>query len=200
MNKYIIIIALMLFMFSSSSDLLAQQGQRQGGQRQQGRDGQMGPGPNRQGPQDGTRPGMQQRRQGMQDLKRIERLRMMKLLDLLDLDTDTEALVIPHIRKHHKQLFNIMRKHQRKIDQLAIGLKKNKFSDDEIIKRIKEIDGLEVERHEKIRSFHRQASEILTAEQLGKLYVFQARFGGEVLEKMRDYKNRQNEQRKQDHN
>ena len=53
-----------------------------------------------------------------------------------------------------------------------------------LLKAKKEIDALEMEKQEKVRTFHLKASEILTAEQLGKLYVFQARFGGEVLEKM----------------
>ena len=75
---------------------------------------------------------------------------------------------------------------------------KNRLSDEEIIKHIKEIDQLESARHEKIRDFHIEASKILTAEQLGKLYVFQARFGGEVLEKMRNFKKAQNERRRRE--
>ncbi|MCF6335974.1 MAG: hypothetical protein L3J12_09550 [Spirochaetales bacterium] len=91
-----------------------------------------------------------------------------------------------------------MKKHQKKIDQLANGLKKNKYSDQEIINRIIEIDQIEQERQNKIAEFHIKAKKILTAEQLGKLYVFQARFGGEVLEKMRNFKKAQEQRRLHD--
>ncbi len=155
--------------------------------RQGGRPGQV----------QGERGGMNQR-EAMQDLKKLERLRMMKLLDLLDLDNDVESKLIPHIRNHHREMFQIMRKYQSKIDQLAKGLRKDNLSEEEIIERIKEIDQLDTARHEKIRDFHIEASKILTAEQLGKLYVFQARFGGEVLEKMRDFKKAQDERRRRE--
>ena len=54
---------------------------------------------------------------------------------------------------------------------------------------------MEIDRQNKISEFHSKAKEILTAEQLGKLYVFQARFGGEVLDKMRNFKKAQEERR-----
>lgn len=188
MKKYIITILMMLLLFGGSTELFAQQGQRQqgrdGGQARQGRPGD----------QQGNRPGMQQR-QAMQDLKRLERLRMMKLMDLLDLDAEAETVVMSHVQRHHKQMFQLMKNHQKKIDQLANGLKKNKLSDNEIIERINEIDKLERERQNKIGEFHLKAKEMLTAEQLGKLYVFQARFGGEVLEKMRNFRKAQDERR-----
>lgn len=191
MKKYIITGLMMLLLLGGNSELFAQYGQRQ-----QGRDGT-----NRQGTRVGqdmvNRPRMQQR-QAMQDLKRLERLRMMKLMDLLELDAETEAIVVPQIQRYHKQMFLLMREHQKKIDQLANGLKKNKYTDQEIIDRIKEIDHIERERQDKIAEFHIKAKKILTAEQLGKLYVFQARFGSEVLEKIRNFKKAQEERRLHD--
>lgn len=140
----------------------------------------------------GGPPGQQQRRekfQGREDfkaLKRMERLRMFKLLDLLDLSEATEEVFIPHIHKHHRKMFQLMKKQQELIDVLAIGLREKQFSDEQILERIIEINGLEENKHKAIKKFLLKSKKILTAEQLGKLYVFQARFGAEVLEKMRD--------------
>ena len=182
---------MMLLLLGGSSELFAQRGQHQQGRDEGSRQG------TRIGQDMVDRPGMQQRR-AMQDLKKLERLRMLKLLDLLNLDPDTEAKIIPRLRNHYKQMFMLMKERQKKIDQLANGLKKNKFSDKEIINRIIEIDQIEKERQLKVGEFLRKAKNILTAEQLGKLYVFQARFGGEVLEKMRNFKKAQEQRRLHD--
>ncbi len=194
MRKYLVFILFIfivsgidtqLFAQHRGDIIIAQQGQRDIGQRDQRR----GNNP-RQRDRQKDRPNIKQRR-ALEDLKRFERLRMLKLLDLLNLDENTEARVIPHIRKFHKQMFGFIKEHEVMINQLANGLKKHKFSDDEIIERIIEIDQLERKRQDRIGEFHRQAKEVLTAEQLGKLYVFQARFGAEVREKMRDFKKAQ---------
>lgn len=192
MRKLIISIAILLLLSGSTSQLFAQSG----GQRQGGGGGERGGGQSGQGmrpePGNENRPGMQ-RGIEMNDLKRLERLRMMKLLDLLDLDTGTESIVIPQIRKHQTEMFQLMKKYQNKIDKLADGLKNNKFSDEEIIDQIRELDQIETDKNEKIKAFQIEVSKILTPDQLGKLYVFQARFGGEVLEKMGQFRKAQDE-------
>ncbi|KAA3634791.1 MAG: hypothetical protein DWP97_06340 [Calditrichaeota bacterium] len=131
------------------------------------------------------------RRQAMQDLKRFERLRMMKLLDLLDLDRKTEDKFIPHMREHQRETFKLMKKHEHLINKLGEGLKENKLSDNEIEEMIREINNLEKERNQQMVDFLIKSKAILTMEQLGKMYVFQARFGAEVIEKMRDFRNQQ---------
>ena len=131
------------------------------------------------------------RRQAMTDLKRFERLRMMKLLDLLDLDRKTEDTFIPLMREHQRETFKLMKKHEHLINKLGEGLKENKLSDNEIDELIREINNLENERNQQMVNFLIKSKEILTMEQLGKMYVFQARFGAEVIEKMRDFRNQQ---------
>ena len=190
MKKFIISICALLLVSGVTTTVSAQNRSgmvvAQGGQGDRGNGRPPQPGM-RPGPGDGERFGGM-RREGFGDLKRLERLRMMKLLDLLDLDSETEAKVIPYVRQHHQEMFEIMKRRQQQIDKLAEGLKDNKLSDAEILEQIAEIDNLEIERQQKLKEFLDEAGKLLTPEQLGKLYVFQARFGGEVLEKMTQFK------------
>ena len=134
----------------------------------------------------GDRPG----REALENFRRLEQLRMMKLLDLLQLDREMEDGFVERFKTHHRNMFQIMRSQKRKIDDLADGLRKENMTDTEILKMVEELNQIEENKNKTMTDFMDELQEILTAEQLGKVYVFQARFGQEVFEKMQKFNKR----------
>jgi len=124
--------------------------------------------------------GMEQRHQR----KQLEQLRMLKMLELLELREDQE---IPFLTT-----FNAMRKEQRQLeetshfitDSLAQELRDGNASEARLNDLVDRVLSLQHEKHQKIIEFIEQSRTLLTAEQVGKLVIFQKRFESEILERI----------------
>jgi hypothetical protein len=123
--------------------------------------------------------------------KRFEQLKLIKMLELLDLDEDSEAQFISLYRQHHKDMKEIMRSRNELIRELRVLLgsqSDDKQLYDEIFGKINNID---IKQIELIHSYFTKAKSVLTYEQIGKLYIFRARFGPELMGKIRDFRQHQ---------
>ncbi len=136
------------------------------------------PGPG--GPPDGRHP-----KRG--DMKRFEQLRLVKLLELLDLGEDKETEFIPIFRSHRKGQIQLAEERNKVIRKLGQGIRNQQIDDSEIMSIVDEIKQLDQKRQNEFINFFEKLENILSPSQLGKIYVFQARFGAEVLGKMQDF-------------
>jgi len=141
-------------------------------------------------PYDGRRHGEGPFRKGMdeEDMKRWETLQMMKVLELLDLKEDQENKFIVIFRKHKKEQREYMLKRDSLIETMATALRQDNKSEKDILKTIEELNRLDSKGFEHMQGLFDEAKSILTVEQLAKLYVFQARFGSEVFNKLKEFR------------
>ncbi len=120
----------------------------------------------------------------MPQMRHLEQLRMLKMLELLELTDDQE---MPFL-----SAFNSMRKEQRQLeetgqivtDSLAQELRDGNASEARINDLVDRALTLQNEKHQKIIEFVEQSRALLTAEQVGKLVIFQKRFESELLERI----------------
>ena len=114
----------------------------------------------------------------------------MKLLELLDLRDDQEVDFIAafhSMRRDRRQL------HQQKmilIDNLSEGLRDKDITDDEINRLIRQIMDATEQEKQLQQEFLNDVSGILTPSQMGRLVVFTERFEYELLEAIRAFRER----------
>ena len=121
------------------------------------------------------------------DMKRFEQLKLIKLLELLDMNEQQETEFIPKFRTHQKQQRQLHRQRNEILENLAKELHDDNADEQKIlnlIDKLKDIDNKKLTLHRESIS---KIENILTPSQLGKLYIFQARFGAEVLGKMKEF-------------
>lgn len=123
-----------------------------------------------------------------QDMQRWETLQLVKVLELLNLDEEKEAAFITIFRRHKKEQREYMIKRDSLIETMANVLKQDKKSNDDILKAVEDLNRLDSASFGKMKGFFDEVKSILTVEQLAKLYVFQARFGPEVFNKLKDFR------------
>lgn len=124
--------------------------------------------------------GMDQERQQ----KHLEQLRMLKMLELLELREDQEVEFLT--------AFNTMRKDQRQLektsrivtDSLAQELRDGNALEERLNDLVDRVLALQNEKQQKMIGFLEQSRTLLTAEQVGKLVIFQKRFESEILERI----------------
>jgi len=122
--------------------------------------------------------------------KYIEQLRILKLLELLDLNEDQDVEFIRLYRNHRKGVKEVEKEHVDKVKELSDGLKKDKISEEQILRLTSEILGKSEERSSLDKSFLIDSKKILSANQYGKLVIFQERFERELLEQVRQFRNK----------
>ena len=124
--------------------------------------------------------GMEQGRQR----KHLEQLRMLKMLELLELGEDQEIEFLT--------AFNAMRRDQRQLeevsrmvtDSLAGELRDGNALEARLNSLIDRVLALQNKKHQQRIDFVEQSRAMLTAEQIGKLVIFQKRFESEILERI----------------
>ncbi|MFH2049483.1 MAG: hypothetical protein ABIJ12_08555 [bacterium] len=123
--------------------------------------------------------------------KFLEQLRILKLLELLNLDENQDIEFMQLYRKHRNEVKENENEHNLIMAELSEGLKNESISDANIIRLTAEVEknidariGLE-------KSFLNNSKKILSAEQFGKLVVFQERFERELLEQVRQFRNQE---------
>jgi Spy/CpxP family protein refolding chaperone len=122
--------------------------------------------------------------------KNLENLRMLKLMELLDLNDEQSAKFIAEFVSFRKETREINEEIEQEVEALSELLKAENPADDEIAAGLARIDDLRLKRENAMKEFHKKAADILTTVQLGKMVVFQERFERELIETMRNLRER----------
>lgn len=122
--------------------------------------------------------------------RRLTRLRLRKMLELLKLDKEQKEPFVKMFSKHHRRMFELMKNRRQLIDDLAETLRDDSGNKAALKSLIKKISKLDEKKIELLQHYLTKVKKMLTIEQQAKLYFFQERFGGELMEKMRDFDRR----------
>lgn len=133
---------------------------------------------------------LKKRKKMQKERKQVERFRLLKLLELLDLDDEIEGEFITLFRSYRKKQNHMRKEKAKTINRLADGLRTNTIIESEINELVTDILMINEEKLNLEQQFYKETDNILTPQQLGKLYVFQARFEMEVLGHMANLKRR----------
>jgi len=125
-----------------------------------------------------------------QHMKNLENLRMLKLLELLELNDEQNDKFIARFAKLRSDMRKIAQQIENKTDTLADLIKSDNFSDREIMARIDELDNIRLQMGNLFKDFHKDAANILTAVQMGKMVVFESRFERELIQSVRGFRER----------
>jgi Spy/CpxP family protein refolding chaperone len=120
--------------------------------------------------------------------KNLENLRLLKLLELLDLNEEQTDKFIAAYSYYRKETDKIDSSIRENTSELADLVREDKASDDELMKRIHEINALRSLRQEERDKMLRKVTEFLTVSQLAKLTVFEERFERELIDVLRQYR------------
>ena len=121
-------------------------------------------------------------------MKNLENLRLLKLLEVLNLNENQNDQFISAFSKFRNASKSIQEKIETDVTDLSDYLKDENKSDDVILKKVDEIVKMKEEIEKERKDFFENTKNILTAEQLGKMMVFQERFEREMLEKVRGFR------------
>lgn len=117
--------------------------------------------------------------------KNLENLRLLKLLEVLDLEDDQNDQFISAFSKFRKKSKSIREDIEHEITSLAEYLGWENKSDNVIMEKVDLIAKIKDNFEKERRKFFEKIKGILTAEQLGRMMVFQERFERELLEQVR---------------
>ena len=118
-------------------------------------------------------------------MKNLENLRLLKLLEALDLSENQNDLFISAFSTFRKNSKSIKEKVESEITILAEYLKEDTKSDNVILEKVDSIVKMKEDFEKERGKFFEKAKDILEAEQLGRMMVFQERFERELLEQVR---------------
>ena len=140
-------------------------------------------------------PGFEMRKGNMRGMdlpqkKHLDQFRMLKLLELLDLNEKQEVPFIMAFDEFRRSTRELEEERQHLVGNLASGLKDASISENEISALITSIDKNEVARNAARGVFRDKVKSILTANQFGKLIVFEERFELQLLEQIREFRER----------
>jgi len=116
--------------------------------------------------------------------KHLEQLRILKMLELLDLSKEQEVPFLTAFNAMREDLRNLEEQANQLIDTLATALESGKSEEPRLRSLIGRIKDVDRRKYERLMSFVDQAETMLTAEQVGKLLIFQRRFEAELLEQV----------------
>jgi len=120
--------------------------------------------------------------------RHLEQLRMLKLLEVLDLGDAQEQKFLDAFRKMRQAMKAADENKREVVDTLSQLLQAATHDDRQINRLVDSVVVLEGQKRETMTSFVTQARAILTAEQMGKLLVFQENFDYQLLERVREFR------------
>ena len=132
--------------------------------------------------------GMMRGREMERGRKRIEWFRTIRLLELLQLDEDKEVEFLETYRSYRKDYRDLKMQRMMLVDSLADGLRSDSLDRKQIERMMTQADSLDSRGVRMTTDFYAKVRPMLTEEQLGKLFVFQARFEAEVLERIAEFR------------
>jgi len=122
--------------------------------------------------------------------KHLEQFRMLKLLELLDLDESQEVQFMKSFTSIRRELRKIDDEKKEALDRLASGLHAGDIADKEIYDLLDKIVQVEHQKRMIFDHFLEESRSFLTAQQVAKLVIFHERFEYELLEKVRQFRDR----------
>jgi hypothetical protein len=128
------------------------------------------------------------RRMMEQQRKHLEQFRMFELLKLLDLKEDQEVDFLTMYKNYRDKQNDIDSRRRDLVIQLGAGLEADSLSDNEIQHMVQEIFTLNTDKVKAAEQFVREAGDVLTTQQIGRLVVFQERFEYELLSRLRSFR------------
>ncbi|MBN2227368.1 MAG: periplasmic heavy metal sensor [candidate division Zixibacteria bacterium] len=124
----------------------------------------------------------------MPQMKDLENLRLLKLLDVLDLTEEQSPAFIAAFSQFRKDGNELREAVDAEVDTLTEMLKAEPPDEIKIGERVRSIDRLRVRREQSVEAFHKEAAEILTPVQLGRMVAFELRFDRELIERIRGFR------------
>jgi len=122
--------------------------------------------------------------------KHLEQFRLLKLLELLDLDESQEVQFMKSFTSVRRELRRVDDGKREALDQLASGLHAGDIADDKIYDLLDKIVQIEHEKRLFFDHFLEESRSFLTAQQVAKLVIFHERFEYELLEKVKQFRDR----------
>ena len=126
-------------------------------------------------------------RRGMH-MKNLENLRLLKLLEVLELNDDQNDKFISAFSKFRNESKDIDEGIENEVTALAEYLRSENIEDKVVMEKVRVIEKLKTDRENARADFYEEVKDILTAQQLGKMIVFQERFERELLETVRGFR------------
>jgi Spy/CpxP family protein refolding chaperone len=123
--------------------------------------------------------------------KHIEQLRLLKMLEVLDLTEDHEPQFLMAFKGMRKAMRNLDESKQTIIRRLSKELKAEKPDTRQINNLVDSVLMIEAHKRESMQKFVDSSRAILTPIQIGRLLVFTERFEFELLERVREFRERQ---------
>jgi hypothetical protein len=130
------------------------------------------------------------RRMMEQQRKHLEQFRMFELLKLLNLKEDQEVEFLTMYKNYRDKQNDIDSRRRDLVIQLGAGLEADSLADNEIQHMVQEIFTLNGDKVKAAEQFVKEAGDVLTTQQIGKLVVFQERFEYELLSRLRGFRER----------
>lgn len=122
--------------------------------------------------------------EGMKHRKHLEQLRILKMLELLDLSKEQEVPFLTAFNSMREDLRGFEEQANQLTDTLASALQSDNSEESRLRSLIGRIKDVERRKYDRLMAFVDQAETMLTAEQVGKLLIFQKRFEAELLEQV----------------
>ena len=122
--------------------------------------------------------------------KHIEQLRLLKLLEVLDLTEEQQPKFMSAFTGMRKNLRELDDRKSAVIELLSEELKSSKPDDRKINGMVDSVLRVEADKRRTIRTFVDDMRVTLTPVQIGRLIVFTERFEFELLERVREFRER----------
>lgn len=122
--------------------------------------------------------------------KHLEQFRLLKLLELLDLDESQELRFMKSFTSIRREFRKVGDEKKESLDLLASGLHAEDIADNEIYELLDKIVQAEQEKRMIFERYLEESKSFLSAQQIAKLVIFHERFEYELLEKVRQFRDR----------
>jgi len=123
-----------------------------------------------------------------QSRKHLDQLRMLKMLELLDLAPDQEVEFLTAFNRMRVAMQEMDDEQVAVLDSLGAGLGDGTLLDKDIYRLSDRVDEIKKARMKVIDDFVEKSRSLLTAEQYGKMMVFNERFDFEFLQQLRAFR------------
>lgn len=122
--------------------------------------------------------------------KHLEQLRMLKLLELLDLREDQEAEFLIAYRRFTDDMKELEDSKREIVDQLSDAVSEEPVDDGKINGLLDDLTTIEQSRLERLKAHIGDLRGLLEPVQLAKLAVFQERFEAQMLDRLKEFRER----------
>lgn len=122
--------------------------------------------------------------------RHLEQFRMLKLLELLDLNDEQEMQFLVEFKALRERQVVLQQERERFTTQLAEGLRADTLKEAQVERLMGRVFELRREYASASEQFFTKVRPMLTAEQAGRLVVFQERFEYELLGQVRSFRER----------